>query len=307
MPGAVLVKKFGAYAAILGAFVKVAGAYQSAYTSSTAPTVISAPSITGTPTYGTPTAATAAAFAGVPTPTVTYQWNINGVPIGSPVANGSRSAAFPTLVASHIGKTLTRTDIATNSAGAISVTSAGMVVANAWVKRPTVIAIASAGSPSYFYPPRIGMRDTQRSAVIFRNPNADAVQVATVSQTNENQNAADTGYVDVAANSESVITGDSSQIWIRPRAFFDTTSITNASGTTAVATRAGHGFTTGKVLSFIGASPSGFNIGAVPITVIDANTFSYQINAAIGGSATTQATVVPYYPSLFEIENQVAQ
>src|SRR4029079_13734307 len=57
-----------------------------------------------------------------------------------------------------------------------------------------------------------------------------------------------------------------------------TTAGTSTSNTaTVVAT--GHGFTNGQAITIAGATPSGYN-GVWPVTIVDANTFTYAYNVA---------------------------
>jgi hypothetical protein len=70
--------------------------------------------------------------------------------------------------------------------------------------------------------------------------------------------------------------------------FYLTKSITsiNRSGTTATVVATAHGFTTGDLITILGASPAGYNLVNAPIIVIDANTFTY----VVANTLTTPAT-----------------
>lgn len=87
-----------------------------------APTVIAAPVILGTPTDGTPTSYVTGTYGGSPTPSVTRQWRLNGVDIG-----GATGPTY-TPVPGDVGGTLTVRETATNASGSVQSTSAGVVV-----------------------------------------------------------------------------------------------------------------------------------------------------------------------------------
>lgn len=94
-------------------------------TAATAPAVVSAPAITGTPTAGSATSFTAGSFSGSPTPTLTQQWTIDGVDV-----SGATGATY-TPISGDAGKALRVRQTATNSAGSVSSTSAPATVAAA--------------------------------------------------------------------------------------------------------------------------------------------------------------------------------
>ncbi len=62
-------------------------------------------------------------------------------------------------------------------------------------------------------------------------------------------------------------------------------------GNTVTVTSAGHGYATGNVVVIAGAAPAGYN-GAFLITVTGANTFTYQVHAALGAITTNAITRV---------------
>ena len=68
-------------------------------------------------------------------------------------------------------------------------------------------------------------------------------------------------------------------------------SVTNlvSAGTTATATAANHGRTTGQIVTVAGATPSEYN-GAKSITVTDANTFTYTVVSGLATPATGTIT-----------------
>jgi hypothetical protein len=306
-PAAILVKKAGVYAAVAGAFVKVSGTYQPTFVVNSVPTVVSAPSITGTPTYGVPTTATDAVFNGTPTPVLTYQWNIGGVPIGSPIMTGSRAAAYPTLLASDIGKTLTRTDTATNSQGSASSTSAGVVVANAWIKKASVVSISQTELLNYSQPIRVAHTDSARTSMILRNFNTDAAQFGVVTITNDHYDTTPGTWVDIPSNTESVLTSSSQQVWMRSKLLFTAATATNTTGNTIrITSAAPHGRADQSTIATEGGSPSTYNVTSAVITVIDANTFDFQA-ASAPGTCTTLPRVKPTYPITIEIETTVSQ
>lgn len=83
----------------------------------TAPTLTTAPTITGTAQVGVVLTGNAGVWAGNPTPTVTRVWRANGVDIA-----GATGATY-TPVAGDIGKTIILRETATNSQGSDSANS----------------------------------------------------------------------------------------------------------------------------------------------------------------------------------------
>lgn len=63
-------------------------------------------------------------------------------------------------------------------------------------------------------------------------------------------------------------------------------SALSASGGVATATKTGHGLASNAIVTISGATQPGFNLVDVPITVISANQFTYEVDAALSGSAT---------------------
>jgi len=89
----------------------------------TAPTITSAPTISGA-VVGSPSTVTRGAYTGTPTPTPTYQWKIDGTAV-----SGATGTSY-TPVAGDSGKTLTVTQTETNGTSpAATSTSSGVVVA----------------------------------------------------------------------------------------------------------------------------------------------------------------------------------
>lgn len=66
------------------------------------------------------------------------------------------------------------------------------------------------------------------------------------------------------------------------------TSLTQVDGV-ATATKTGHGFSDGDLVTHAGATPSGYNVTA-NITVIDANTYTFPVSSALASPATGTIT-----------------
>lgn len=103
----------------------------------TAPAVLSAPVLIGTPRDRTATSFTTGTFSGSPVPDVVIQWLLNTVPIA-----GATSSIY-TPVNTDVGGTLTVKQTATNTRGSVSSTSAGVVVIASDTAAPTLT-----GSPT---------------------------------------------------------------------------------------------------------------------------------------------------------------
>jgi hypothetical protein len=109
-----------------------------------APTVGSPPVINGTPTEGVATSYTAGGYTGVPTPTLTRQWTLDGVDIG-----GATGLTY-TPVAGDVGHLLRVRETATNGSGSVSATSDPVVV-------------VAAGGSTFYLLTRAGDRLTTRA------------------------------------------------------------------------------------------------------------------------------------------------
>jgi hypothetical protein len=79
------------------------------------------------------------------------------------------------------------------------------------------------------------------------------------------------------------------------------TSVTNVDGTTvtATATATSHGFSDGDPVTIAGANQAAYNV-TTNVTVVDANTFTYQVASIpvtpATGTITATGTVSSYYP-----------
>lgn len=63
-------------------------------------------------------------------------------------------------------------------------------------------------------------------------------------------------------------------------------SALSASAGVATATRAGHGLASNAIVTVTGATQAGFNLSAVPVTVLSDSQFTYAVDGALSGSAT---------------------
>jgi|PlaIllAssembly_1097288.scaffolds.fasta_scaffold124808_4 hypothetical protein len=87
-----------------------------------APANVAPPSLIGTPQVGTGTLCSNGTWTGDPTPTYSYQWEIDGAQIA-----GATLQSF-TPPAGSAGKTLTCMETARNQHGAVSIRTAGAVI-----------------------------------------------------------------------------------------------------------------------------------------------------------------------------------
>ena len=70
------------------------------------------------------------------------------------------------------------------------------------------------------------------------------------------------------------------------------TGLTQATGT-ATATKTSHGYSTGDLVRISGATPAGYN-GDCLITVVDANTFTFPVDASLSGTTSGTITATKY-------------
>lgn len=114
--------------------------------SGTAPSFSAAPSIIGTPLVGTPVSYTPGVVAGLPAPSVTRQWLLNGVAI-----SGATNLTY-TPVAGDAGQALSVRETATNVNGSVSSTSATVNVTSvpAFTAAPVILGTPTAGTPVAF-------------------------------------------------------------------------------------------------------------------------------------------------------------
>lgn len=111
--------------------------------SGSAPSFISAPSLSGVPLIGTPLGYTAGTVDGLPTPTVTRQWLRNGVAI-----SGATGTTY-TPVSGDAGQSLSIRETATNSNGSVNSTSNSLTVAQApsFSAAPVILGTPTVGTP----------------------------------------------------------------------------------------------------------------------------------------------------------------
>jgi hypothetical protein len=147
---------------------------------------------------------------------------------------------------------------------------------------------------------RVAVRDSLRTSVILRNKNAYPLQYSVSTATNAAKNNPG-NYTKLEPGQEVYATGID-QWWIQP--FIYTSESLTSSGTTATVKLTNHGFTTGQIINLYSVTPSDYRWGGV-ITVIDANTFTYQTTAQNIAAATVQAKFVLQYLTV-EVELQGA-
>lgn len=75
------------------------------------------------------------------------------------------------------------------------------------------------------------------------------------------------------------------------------TSLTQSNGL-ATATKSSHGYSSGDLVRIAGATPAGYN-GDFLVTYVDANTFTYPVDATIAASATGTITATKYTQGYF--------
>lgn len=92
-----------------------------------APVALTAPTFAGVPVRGQLLTGTAGTYSGVPTPTLTYQWERDDSPIG-----GATSITY-TLVSADDASSITLVETATNALGSASQTTAAAITAPAFL------------------------------------------------------------------------------------------------------------------------------------------------------------------------------
>lgn len=137
------------------------------------------------------------------------------------------------------------------------------------------------------YNGRVAVRDSLRTSIILRNRNAQPIQYA-VSTSANNVRSSPGSYARLDPGQEVYATGID-QWWVQP--FIYTTESITSSGTTATVTLTNHRLTTGQTISMYSVTPSDYRWGGV-ITVIDANTFTYQTSLSNIAAATVQGKFV---------------
>lgn len=136
---------------------------------------------------------------------------------------------------------------------------------------------------------RLVLRDSKRTSLIIRNPNARAIQYARTTVTNDNRNTPG-GWITLPAGQEIYVTDDIHQYWTQPKGYI-TTSITSV-GTTATATIPNHDLVTGDKVEITKAAPSAYRSTLATVTVVDANTVTYTTATADIAAATSPGTIM---------------
>lgn len=136
---------------------------------------------------------------------------------------------------------------------------------------------------------RLVLRDSKRTSLIIRNPNARSIQYSRTTVTNDNRNTP-SGWVTILPGQEIYVTEDINQYWAQPKGYI-TTAITS-SGTTATAKIPGHDLVTGDKVDINKAAPSGYRAVAATITVVDADTVTYTTATADLAPATSPGTIM---------------
>jgi hypothetical protein len=150
------------------------------------------------------------------------------------------------------------------------------------------------------YNGRVAVRDSLRTSIILRNKNIYPLQYSVSTAINAAKN--NPGNYTKLEPGQEVYATDIHQWWIQP--FVYTTESLTSSGTTATATLTNHGFNTGQIINLYSVTPSDYRWGGV-ITVIDANTFTFQTSGSNIVAATVQAKFVLQYLTV-EVELQGA-
>lgn len=78
------------------------------------------------------------------------------------------------------------------------------------------------------------------------------------------------------------------------------TSLTQSNGL-ATATKSGHGFSDGDPVTIAGATPSGYNLTQVNVTVVSSSVFTYPVSSALSSPATGTITATPVSESYFSM------
>jgi len=77
------------------------------------------------------------------------------------------------------------------------------------------------------------------------------------------------------------------------------TSLTQVRGL-ATATKAGHGFSDGDPVTIAGATPSGYNLSRINVTVVSSSVFTYPVSSALSTPATGTITATGWTESYFD-------
>lgn len=100
-------------------------------------------------------------------------------------------------------------------------------------------------------------------------------------------------------DTERPLSIDAASILINPASVLSVTSITR-SGTTATVTITAHGYSTGQNITIAGATQTAYN-GTFIITVLTANTFTYQVSGAPATPATGTKTAQDAIGQAYEV------
>lgn len=255
-----------------------------------APAVLTAAAITGAPTVGAPLSITAATFSGSPAPNVTRTISVGGVV----VATGNQSTTY-TPVAGDAGKVPSVVEIAANDSGSVTSSASGAAVIA--VSAPTEAGSLSGRDPAtaielgtYAFPYRADFKDPKRTLAKIRNlSNTLSMEITEVAAENDSPNASGTwqklGFTD--ADREG--TYGTGQLFARPSADRVKVMTVTVSNGTVTATCTNHGLANGDRIGVDGAATPQryFNVRNHPVTVVDPNTFTYQVNAAAGAPTGT--------------------
>jgi hypothetical protein len=171
----------------------------------------------------------------------------------------------------------------------VSTVTGGAVPASAVVSTVFRSIYTMELSENTSYSNRVAVRDSLRTSIILRNKNAYPLQYAVSTSTNNIRSAPGAAnFTRLDPGQELYATGID-QWWIQPLVY--TTESLTSSGTTATVKLTNHGLTSGQTISLFSATPSTYRWGGV-ITVIDANTLTYQTGTADLGAATVQGKFV---------------
>lgn len=89
-------------------------------------------------------------------------------------------------------------------------------------------------------------------------------------------------------------------VWTRLTAGSPVTLTTlTQSGGLATATKAGHGFSDGDPVTIAGATPSGYNLSRINVTVVSSSVFTYPVSSALATPATGTITATGWTESYF--------
>jgi hypothetical protein len=213
-------------------------------------------------------------------------------PIAAAVANAVNSLTYKVTV----DDANCRIDV--DCSNQVSTVTGGAVPAGAVVSTTFRSIYTMDLSDNTTYNNRVAVRDSLRTSIIIRNKNAYPLQYSVSTSPNAVRSSPG-NYVRLDPGQEVYATGID-QYWVQP--FVYTTESLTSFGTTATVKLTNHGLVTGQVISMFSVTPSDYRWGGV-ITVIDANTFTYQTTLSNLAAATVQGKFVLTYLTA-EIELQ---